>query len=599
MRPLAIALLVALALVLPVGAAYAAGTPLIEGPLDSNLRSAVERAFAPIGGGSASRFEARRRAQEAGEAAIAVLRSEGYYAQQVQADVRDEANDLSQPVVKIDPGQRFTIIDPQLVWAMPMPDAQSAEMATNAMRLMRGSPGRAEAVLSGEGRIIAVLQLHGYADALANPRQVVADFADHSLRPTYNIVAGPRVLLGQVQISAKGRTNPVWVAGLAPWTSGQPYAPDPLAELERRLRETGVFDQISVALAPVSQTASTDPRPVLVSLVDRAPRTIELGAGFSTSEGAGLDARYVFYNRLRRADTTTFTARLAQIETKLDGEIALPQWGGPQQTLKIGAALYRENTYAYEESGFGARVDVNQRYGTSIYQTSYRTFGASLDVTHTRQKTASSFGVIGESRNLITLAGLAALAWDASDDPLNPRHGWKVVAQTEPTTITGAGTQLFLRTQAQASGYLPLDAKAETVIAVRFKLGAILNGALLDLPASRRFYAGGGGSVRGYAYQAIGPRLSDNTPQGGVSLAETSVELRRHVIGPWSAAAFVDFGGVGGNGFPAGKDFSAGAGFGVRYDLGFGPIRADFAFPLQARTGDPKFQIYISIGQSF
>jgi translocation and assembly module TamA len=472
-------------------------------------------------------------------------------------------------------------------------------MATNAMRLMRGSPGRAEEVLSAEGRIIAVLQLHGYADAIAKPREVVADFADYSLRATYNIAAGPRVLLGPVQLSTKGRTNAAWVAGLAPWTVGQLYAPDQLAGLERRLRETGVFDQISVALAPATQPASTGPRAVLVSLADRAPRTIELGAGYSTSEGAGLDARYVLYNRLRRADTTTFTARLAQIETKLDGEIALPQWRGPQQTLKVGAAVYRENTDAYQESGVGTRIDVTQRYGTSIYRTSYRTFGASLDFTHTRQKTAAAGAVIGEGSNLITLAGLAALAWDASDDPLNPRHGWKVLAQAEPTAITGDGTQLFLKTQAQASGYLPLDAKAETVIAARFKLGAILNGVLPDVPASRRFYAGGGGSVRGYAYQAIGPRLPDNTPQGGVSLAEMSVELRRHVTGPWSAAAFVDFGAVGGNGFPAGKDFSAGAGFGVRYDLGFGPIRADIAFPMRARAGDPKFQLYISIGQSF
>ena len=590
----------ALAAIAPVSIAQAADVPVIEGQLDSSLRTAIEHALTGVGGDSASRFEARRRAREAGEAAIAVLRSEGYYAQQVQADVRDEANGLNEPVITIEPGPRFTIFDPQVIWAQPAPDADSAEMATNAMRLMRGSPGRAEEVLAAEGRIIATLQLHGYADAMANPRQVVADFAGHTLQATYNIASGPRVLLGPVQLSTKGRTNPAWVAGLAPWKAGQPYAPDELAELERRLRETGVYDQISVALAPVTPAAAGDFRPVLVSLADRAPRTIELGAGYSTSEGAGLDGRYVLYNRLRRADTTTFTARLAQIEQKLDGEIALPQWRGPQQTLKIGAAVYRENTDAYDEAGVGTRIDVTQRYGTSIYRTSYRTFGASLDLTHTRDKTAGAAGVtIAEGRNLITLAGLAALAWDASDDPLNPRRGWKVEARAEPTAITGDSNLLFLKTQAQASGYLPLDDKAETVIAARVKLGVILNGVLPDVPASRRFYAGGGGSVRGYAYQAIGPRLSDNTPQGGVSLAETSLELRRHVTGPWSAAAFVDFGAVGGNGFPAGKDFSAGAGVGVRYDLGFGPIRADIAFPMRARAGDPKFQLYISIGQSF
>ena len=136
-------------------------------------------------------------------------------------------------------------------------------------------------------------------------------------------------------------------------------------------------------------------------------------------------------------------------------------------------------------------------------------------------------------------------------------------------------------------------------MAGRLKLGAIAGGTIPNVPASRRFFAGGGGSVRGYAYQAIGPRLADNTPVGGISLAEASFEVRRQVTERWSGVLFFDIGGVGGAGFPGGEDFSGGAGFGVRYDLGFGPIRADIAFPLDKRSGDPGFQLYLSIGQSF
>jgi len=105
--------------------------------------------------------------------------------------------------------------------------------------------------------------------------------------------------------------------------------------------------------------------------------------------------------------------------------------------------------------------------------------------------------------------------------------------------------------------------------------------------------------VRGYGYQAVGPRLTDNTPQGGLSLLETSLEVRQHVTGPWGVAAFVDAGAVGTGEFPKGRDLSVGAGLGVRYDLGFGPIRADIAVPLDKRTGDSAYQIYVSIGQSF
>ena len=127
----------------------------------------------------------------------------------------------------------------------------------------------------------------------------------------------------------------------------------------------------------------------------------------------------------------------------------------------------------------------------------------------------------------------------------------------------------------------------------------MLGGTVEEVPASRRFYAGGGGSVRGYAYQAIGPRYGDNTPVGGTSLFETSLELRQKIGERWGVVAFVDAGAVGAGDFPTGDQFSAGVGVGVRYDLGFGPIRADIAIPLDQREGDPAFQIYLSIGQSF
>jgi translocation and assembly module TamA len=137
------------------------------------------------------------------------------------------------------------------------------------------------------------------------------------------------------------------------------------------------------------------------------------------------------------------------------------------------------------------------------------------------------------------------------------------------------------------------------VVAGRIKAGSIFGGSTSQIPGSRRFYAGGGGSVRGYAYQAIGPRYADNTPIGGSSVLEASLELRQKIGERWGVVAFVDGGAVGTAQFPTGDQFSAGVGVGVRYDLGFGPIRADVAIPLDRREGDPAFQIYLSIGQSF
>ena len=124
-------------------------------------------------------------------------------------------------------------------------------------------------------------------------------------------------------------------------------------------------------------------------------------------------------------------------------------------------------------------------------------------------------------------------------------------------------------------------------------------GSELSVPSDRLFYSGGGGSVRGFEYQGVGPRLPDNTPRGGLSLFETSVEIRRNVWRNFEAVAFVDAGAIGFQPTPDFNNLRYGAGIGVRYRLPFGPIRADIAFPLDRRDGDADFQIYVSIGQAF
>ena len=203
------------------------------------------------------------------------------------------------------------------------------------------------------------------------------------------------------------------------------------------------------------------------------------------------------------------------------------------------------------------------------------------------------------TRQIASLTGLAGLTWDRSDDPLNPTHGWRLDGRLEPTVATGGSSSLYLRAVAQGTFYLPLDQKANTVIAARLKLGSITGASVTDIPASARFYSGGGGSIRGYDYQGVGPKFSNNTPEGGLGLFESSLEVRQQFTPKWGAVAFADVGSVSLREAPDFSHTSAGVGVGVRYNLGFGPIRADVAIPLSRHAGDPAFAIYLSVGQSF
>jgi translocation and assembly module TamA len=576
------------------GVAAAASTPRAEvrGVENKALRALISQAIGDVPAGPPSRLEARRRAREAGEKAIAVLRSQGYYDYDVEPDIGE--GDAPTAFVAITPGPVSVIADPSIAWVGPPPDAAAEAAGTSAMALTPGAVGRADTVIAAEGRIVAAMEKRGYADAAARPREVIVDHADRTVRPSFRIAAGVLVKMGGVKVESKGRTNPRWVAHLAPWRTGQIYHPDSVAELERRLLDTGVYDSVTVALAPASQAVNGE-RPVIVSLADRPKSTVELGVSYATTEGPGVDSSWILYNRLGLADTLTNTVRVAVIDSRLQTQLSLPQWRKPEETLKLTAALYRDNTPAYDDIGAGVSADVTHRYG----KTSFFTYGVSLDATDTTETEEVNFVLGDKHRKLATIGLLGAFSLDRSNDPLNPTRGWKLDARLEPTVAAGDGSIAYLKASGQAAGYLPLDSAGDTVIAARLRLGDIAGGNVPGVPAQDRFYAGGGGSVRGYGYQLVGPRYADNTPEGGVSLFETSVELRRKLTGAWSVAAFADAGAVGLNAYPDFREPEVGVGVGVRYNLGFGPIRVDVATPLNPRRGDAAVQLYLSIGQSF
>jgi len=212
------------------------------------------------------------------------------------------------------------------------------------------------------------------------------------------------VRLDGVRLVTTGRTNPAWLDRLAPWAPGDAYDPEDVGELERRLLDTGVYESVTVALAPRSEATLQGLRPVIVSLADRSKRQLEIGASYSTSEGAGADARLTRYNILGRADTVAVFAKGSNLDSRIGAEVSLPHWRRAQQTLKATTALYRTQTDAYDETGVGLSADVQRRFG----KTSYVTVGGSLGYSQTDERQATTLRPLG--RDLIAVAALGALA---------------------------------------------------------------------------------------------------------------------------------------------------------------------------------------------
>lgn len=567
----------------------------IRGTMDAGLRAQLVRAVGEVDGAPSNRFEARRRARGALQAAEALLRSEGYYQPVLEDEV--EGEDAPVAIVNVTPGRRFELAGIQVVWTEPAPDEVTANAVRGEVGLTPGQAGRAGDIISAEGRLVAGLTRRGYADAAAQPRRVVVDHTAFTVQPSFRIAAGALVRLDGVRLETTSRTNTDWVAGLAPWSEGEIYDPEDVAELERRLLDTGVYDSVGVALSPGEQTNADGNRPVIVTLTDRPRRILEAGATFSTAEGSGLDLIWTWHNRFRRADTLVWQARAADVDSRLGLALSLPHWRRPGESLELSGALLNEDTDAYRRTAIALSADLQQRLG----KTSHVSFGIGLDAGQYDENRFDPLTrmPVNFDRDLLILTARGSGYLDRSDDPLDPTSGWRLTASAQPTAVTGEDTTLFIRTEAQVTGYLPLQDGARTVLAGRLRIGSIVGGEELTVPSDRLFYSGGGGSVRGFEYQGAGPRLPDNTPRGGLSLFETSVEIRRNVWRNFQAVAFVDAGAIGFQATPNFNNLRYGAGIGVRYRLPFGPIRADIAFPLDRRDGDADFQIYVSIGQAF
>ncbi|MBU6372972.1 MAG: BamA/TamA family outer membrane protein [Alphaproteobacteria bacterium] len=578
----------------PTPAVAAQGSPVeIDGVDDRNVRAAL-RDVLPERPKPETLFDAERIADEAAARARDWLRSEGYYA----GDAAPAASDQPPRArIVVTLGRRFVFAAPALMLgggAAPE-DVQIAKDAL-ARHVATGRPARAEDVLAAEQALLAALRARGYAGAQLGTRDAIVDHATGDMRLTFRADAGGApARLGAITVEPPGALRPEMLAKLPSWKPGATYSPEALAGLRRALTSTGAFSRVDVAVADPAPGAAADaPRDVTVRLERTRPRTVELGASWSSTEGAGLDAEWSYHNALRRAETFSAGLRLADREQRLTTSLYLPHAAGLGRARRFSAEIVREQARPYDRIGasVSAAVEAQRTVRDAL------TYGVSLSV--------DAYDAAAGVDSAVIFSGFGNWRRDTTDDRFDARRGAVIEARVEPSVSTGSATVPFVRSTADVRLYrTPRAADGEDgrfTYAARLRGGWVqpITGDASDLPLDRRFYAGGGGSVRGYAFQSIYPRgvVASASPPGGQGLFETSVEARARITRSWGVAGFVD----GGSAFDDASglgDLRWGAGLGLRYDLGFGPLRLDVAAPLDRRASDSAVAVYVSFGQAF
>jgi translocation and assembly module TamA len=127
---------------------------------------------------------------------------------------------------------------------------------------------------------------------------------------------------------------------------------------------------------------------------------------------------------------------------------------------------------------------------------------------------------------------------------------------------------------------------------LRGELGAINTDDILQVPVSRRFFAGGDNSIRGYNYDSVSSADSDGILTGGAYLNTFSLELSYLWLQNWRVATFADTGRAYND---SAETFSTGVGAGIRWLSPIGQIRFDLAVPLSDEV-DHNYMVHISMG---
>ncbi len=501
------------------------------------------------------------------------LKAKGYYNAQVNIDPENERD------FEIDKGEIYTI---QAI-SIEGYDGEIEETIT------AGDVLDAEAVLRYQSALFKhIAETRCYYN-LDVKNEVFLDHEKQSANVHFNVSGEDGALFGETVFVGADDIKRKYLKRFIKYEQGACWSPKKLEDSKTKLLETGLLSSVDTTLP--SSLPEGGVVPVTFKLKERAMRKIRLGGNYNTSEGPGVNAEWQHANYFGSGEKLSVKSRISMVLQSLGLNFEKPFFLSKKQSLKASAEIKRKDSDAFEEIGLNVQTSIKRKL--SDHWTGNA--GVALEGIQITDEDGTQ-----ETFGLVSLP--ASLSFDNRDSALNPHSGFSLGFSAEPFIDALGQSDPFLKTRISGSTYFDLsDSMYDPVIALRASLGNIWGADRADIPASERFYAGGGGSIRGFAYQEAGDTDSDGDPLGGKSLLETSAELRLKFTEKIGGVAFVDGGGAYDSQMPDfGEGFYIGAGVGARYYTDFGPLRFDVAVPVTKKeNSDQAFQIYISIGQAF
>jgi translocation and assembly module TamA len=549
-----------------------------------------------------AQLAARAKADE--ELLGTMLRVYGYYDAQVVRTVGailpGEEDAANRPKVRFDliPGARYRFGAIDLGDLSAAPDGPALR---RAFEIQSGDPLSSDRIVAEQFDLDRTLGEIGYPFATIDEPELLVDHARQEGGLTMKVAPGGKFVFGKINSNLPGFLSGRHLATIARFDAGDIYQRSLEYDLRRAIVSTGLVSSVTISRRTVSEPAGDQPGEVALD-VEMTPaklRTIAGAIGYGTGEGFRVEASWEHRNIFPPEGMLRLRG-IAGTQQQLAGATYRKNnFGGRDKVMTLDAFASTISSQAYD-ARTASFVGTYERLSTLLFQKPL-SWSVGFEAVATAERPAPIGGVVQPRRTYFIGALPVYAQIDTTDSLLDPKKGFRLGGRLSPEVSRSNAIQSFyLRGQVDASYYQQVTEKV--VVAGRVRFGAIPGAALDDIAPSRRLYSGGGGSVRGYGYQAIGPRDANGNPTGGRSLVEGAVEARigtRFFDGALSVVPFLDAGSVSQSVTPDLETIRFGAGIGLRYDTGFGPLRFDVATPINPAPGDSRIAVYVSLGQAF
>jgi len=541
-------------------------------------------------GANAAQIDRRTRADV--ELLTELLRAQGYYDAEVEPDINVGAGEIDIALRSI-PGTRYRFESVDL----PGLDAAGSEAAElrSAFAVKAGDPVVAEQVIAAGNALRIALGEQGFATARIGDQSIILDPERGIARLSLPVTPGPVGRFGTIRVSGVPPFSSRHVGVIARFKRGDRFERSEVDDLRRALVATGLVGLAEVRTVPTAGGKVID---LEVRLEPAPARTIAGELGYGTGEGVRAEAGWQHRNFFNPEGALTLRGVAGTQEQLAAISFRRNNFVRRDQVLNAQALVSHFDREAYEARTVSLSGGI-ERQSNFIWQKKW-TWSLGTELIATQERDTIVATGVERRRTFFIGAVPASLGYDATDDLLDPTRGFRLLGRLSPEISFEGGAFGYARTQLDASAYRRVSGKV--VLAGRARLGTIAGASRDAIAPSRRFYSGGGGSVRGYGYQRLGPRGVDGNPIGGRSLAEFGLEARIRLNllgGNFGIVPFIDGGTLTTGSVPRIGNWQLGAGIGARYYSSFGPIRIDVGTPLNPQAGDSRIAVTVSLGQAF